>query len=238
MAKEPRDRFRSMDELCTELSRCLSELEGDGVSSSAQTMVVAPRRRRRPARPPADRPSVWPLIMLLAGLAVLAGILAAVFTFTDSSQRIRNVIDGKSKGGGAAAPVRLTGVAAYDPLGDRSEHDSEVGLATDRDPATFWTTEHYRSFTKDGVGLVLDAGQARTLSSLVLTSDTPGFTAEIKSGSASTGPFPSTIGSSRTVGSRTSFTLSGDAAEYYLVWITDLGGNDAVHVNEVTAKGD
>jgi eukaryotic-like serine/threonine-protein kinase len=235
MAKEPRDRFRSMDQLCAALSECLAELDG---VTGAQTMVVAPQRRRRrsrPARPPADRPSVWPLIMLLAGLAVLAGILAAVFTFTDSSQKIRDVIGGKDKGAGGGAPVKLSGVAAYDPFGDQSEHDAEVRLATDGDPATYWTTEHYRSFTKDGVGLVLAADTSRKLSQLTVKSDTAGFTAEIEAGSSPGGPF-TPVSASQAVGSSTAFTLRGQAARYYVVWITDLGGNDAVHVNQVTAK--
>ncbi len=238
MAKEPRDRFRSMDELCAALNACLSELHGDGASTGAVTMVVAPQRRRRqsrPARPPAERPSVWPLIMLLAGLAVLAGILAAVFTFTDSSQKIRDVIGGKGKGASGGAAVTLSGVAAYDPFGDQSEHDADVRLATDGDPATYWTTEHYRSFTKDGVGLVLDAGTSRKLSRLTVKSDTAGFTAEIEAGSSPGGSF-APVSSSRTVGSSTVFTLRGQAARYYVVWITNLGGNDAVHVNEVTAR--
>ena len=123
MAKEPRDRFGSMDELCSELSVCLAELDGNGVSTGAETMVVAPKRRgrSRAARPPAERPSVWPLIMLLAGLAVLAGILAAVFTFTDSTQKIRDAIGGsggKSASGGKT--VKLSGVASYDPFGDQT----------------------------------------------------------------------------------------------------------------------
>jgi serine/threonine-protein kinase len=238
MAKEPRDRFRSMDELCTELSACLSDLEGDGVSSSAQTMVVEPQRRRRrarPARPPADRPSVWPLIMLLAGLAVLAGILAAVFTFTDSSQKIRDAIRGKSTPGGAATAVTLSGVAAYDPFGDRHEHDEDARLAADGDHTTYWTTERYQSFTKDGVGLVLDAASSRKLSQVTVRSDTPGFSAEIEAGSSAGGPFTS-VSESHPVGGNTVFKVTGDAARYYVLWITDLGGNEAVHVNEVTAK--
>jgi hypothetical protein len=129
----------------------------------------------------------------------------------------------------------LSGVAAYDPFGDQSEHDSEVGLATDEDPATYWTTEHYRSFTKKGVGLVLDAGTFRKLSQVTVKSDTAGFTAEIESGSSSGGPF-TPVSDSQTVGSSTVFTLRGQAARYYVVWITDLGGNDAVHVNEMTAR--
>jgi len=235
MAKEPRDRFRSMDEFCAALSACLSELDG---TTGAQTVVVAPkrsRRRSRSARPPAERPSIWPLIMLLAGLAILAGILAAVFTFTDSSQKIRDVIGGNSKGASGGAPVTLSSVAAYDPFGDQSEHDADVGLATDRARATYWTTEHYRSFTKDGVGLVLDAGTSRKLSRLTVESDTAGFTAEIEAGSSPNGPFAPVSGP-RTVGSSTAFTVRGQAARYYVVWITGLGDNDAVHVNEVTAR--
>ncbi len=238
MAKEPRDRFGSMDELCSALTACLAELDGNGASSGAETMVVAPqprRRQTRAARPPAGRPSVWPLIMLLAGLAVLAGILAAVFTFTDSSQKIRDVIGDNGKGATGGAAVKLSGVAAYDPFGDNSEHDSEVGLATDSDPATFWTTEHYRSFTKDGVGLVLAAGTSRKLSQLTVQSNTAGFSAEIEAGSSPSGPF-TPVSDSHTVGSSTVFALRGRAARYYVLWITDLGGNEAVHVNEVKAK--
>jgi len=237
MAKEPRDRFRSMDELCSELGGCLAQLDGAATSSAAETMVVAPRRRRRGSRPPrtpAERPSVWPLIMLLAGLAVLAGILAAVFTFTDSGERIKEAV-GAKKSGTSGKPVTLSGVAAYDPFGDHHEHDEDVGLATDRNPATFWTTEHYQSFTKAGVGLVVDARSAKKVSKVTVQSDTPGFTAEIESGSSPTGPFNPVSGSS-TVGSSTDFTVSGQAARYYVVWITDLGGHDAVHVNQVNAK--
>ena len=237
MAKEARDRFDSMDELCSELNACLAELDGNGASTGAATMVVAPQRRRgsRAARPPAERPSVWPLIMLLAGLAVLAGILAAVFTFTDSTQKIRDAIGGNSTGASGGKTVALSGVASYDPFGDQSEHPEDVKLATDGDQATFWTTEHYRSFAKKGVGLVLDAGGSHKLSQVTVQSDTAGFTAEIESGSSPSGPF-TPVSDSSTVGSSTVFKLRGEAARYYLVWITDLGPNDAVHVNEVRAK--
>jgi serine/threonine-protein kinase len=237
MAKEPRDRFGSMGELCSELSDCLAQLDGAATSSAAETMIVAPRgrrRRSRPPRPPAERPSVWPLIMLLAGLAALAGILAAVFTFTDSGQRIKDAVGVKTNGTSGKS-VTLTGVAAYDPFGDQHEHDEAVRLATDRNPGTFWTTEHYRSFTKEGVGLVLDAGSTRKISNVTVQSDTPGFTGEIELGSSPSGPF-SPASASTTVGRSTNFTLRGPAARYYVVWITDLGGNDAVHVNQVNAK--
>ena len=237
MAKEPRDRFRSMEELCAALNDCNAELDG---VTGAQTMVVVPQRRRRrsrPARPPAERPSVWPLIMLLAGLAVLAGILAAVFTFTDSSQKIRDVIGGKGTAPVSGATVALKGLTSYDPEGDnRSEHSEDAHLATDGQMSTYWTTERYNSgLQKSGVGLVLDAGGLKKLSTLVVRSDSPGFTAQVQAGASSSGGFLP-VSDSQAVGARTAFSIRGKAARYYVVWITDLGTNNVVHVNEVTAK--
>ncbi len=41
---------------------------------------------------------------------------------------------------------------------------------------------------------------------------------------------------SKTIAARTTFALNGSSHRYYVVWITDLGGNSAVHVNEVKAR--
>ena len=89
---------------------------------------------------------------------------------------------------------------------------------------------------KQGVGLLLDAGRPRKLSEITVTSDTPGFTAEIKAGSSPTG-ISSVVSASQTAARSTKFTLHGAGARYYVVWITDLGQNDQVHVDEVTARG-
>jgi serine/threonine-protein kinase len=236
MAKNPRDRFGSMDELCRELNACL---EGETAASGAQTMVVAPRRQRRPAGPPQARPMAGPIILLLAGIAVLAGILAAVFAFTGSGERLTKLVHRSPVGGGGAAPtlVTLTGVSAYDPYGDNEEHDSSAGNATDGNLGTYWNTEHYNGgLNKDGVGLVLDAGADRKLTQLVVRSGTPGFVAAVKAGSSTAGPFTK-VSDSQTVGSSTTFELDGTAARYYVVWITDLGPSSSVEINEVTAKG-
>ena len=231
MAKEPRDRFGSMDELCAELSASLGP---ETSASGAQTMVVS-RRQRRAQRPPAGRPSVWPLILLLAGLAVLAGVLALVFAFADPGTQLSNLV-GKKKPAAASGPVHFTSATAYDPYGDNSEHDDQAPNAIDGDPGTYWNTEHYNgALPKRGVGLVVGLAAARKLTQLVVRSDTPGFTATIESGSRATGPFVP-VSSSRDVGGLTTFTLKGGAAQYYVVWITDLGTNSSVEINEVKAS--
>jgi hypothetical protein len=245
MAKEPRQRFASMDEFAAELEACLAHPGASGSGPTDETLVVAPPSRRdrwkqeRAMRPPAGRPSIWPLVLLLAGLAVLAAIFAIVFAFTGSPTDFSGAAHKAGLGKPAASkPVHLLGAASYDPQGDnRVEHPERVRFAADGQSSTYWETEHYSGgLNKNGVGVVLDAGKARKLSQVTVTTDTDGFTAEIESGSSAGGPF-TPVSDSEVVNGRAVFKLHGDAARYYVVWITDLGSNSSVHVNEVTAKG-
>jgi predicted Ser/Thr protein kinase len=242
MAKDPADRFASMGELVAELESCLAEL---GRPDSDRTVIMAPLRRQK-AAPPAQRlPSGWrrrslivPLIAVAVAAVVIAGGVAAYLAFTGDGN---NGSGGRGAGGGRQ--VSLVAANAYDPPpGDGQEHDGDVSKATDGNPATFWETEHYRSPAfgnlKDGVGIVLDAGQAVTLRSLTVTSDTPGFDAEVKAGSSATGPFQATVSGSQTVGSRTTFSIGESSPQrYYLLWITSLvSGINRADVSEVTAR--
>jgi serine/threonine-protein kinase len=239
MAKEPRQRFGSMDEFAAELEACLAQPGANGTGPGDETLVVAPAptdRSRRAARPPAARPTIWPLILLLAGLAVLGGIFAIAFAITGSPTNFKPLVGaGKSA---TSKPVHLVGAASYDPQGDnRAEHPERVSLAADGSRETYWETEHYSGgLNKNGVGVVLDAGKSRKLSQVTVTTDTGGFKAEIEAGSSAGGPF-TPVSSSQVVNGTAVFKLHGSAARYYVVWITDLGSNSSVHVNEVTAKG-
>ena len=133
--------------------------------------------------------------------------------------------------------MQLNGVGAYDPYGDRTEHDSAAGNATDGNPGTYWNTEHYDGgLPKPGVGLVVGTSGAKQLKELVIRSDTPGFTAVVKASSSPSGGF-APVSTPQDVGGNTTFTLKdGPARQYYLVWITDLGSNSSVQINEVTAS--
>ena len=68
---------------------------------------------------------------------------------------------------------------------------------------------------------------------IAITSDTPGFTAEIRAGDSSQGPFR-TVSESETVEATTTWDLDDSEATYYVVWITELVGS--AHVNEVKAN--
>ena len=213
---------------CRPASRELDAKEG-----GEATMIV-----RRPVQKRARRPRARGrrggrafLLPLVAGL-VLAVVVAR--PAADARRRRRR----RRRRRGRATPVRLQGVGAFDPPpGDGEEHDDEAGLATDNDPGTFWRTESYRAslelIGKPGVGLVLDAGAPKKVDKLAVTTDTPGFTAEIRAGDSPDGPFE-TVGGEQTVAASTTWELDGADARYYVVWITELDGS--AHVNEVKAS--
>ena len=227
LAKQPEDRFGSMSELCRELEACLYELDS---SSEEATMIsrgpVAPARPRR-ARKRRRRVGIfWPI-------AAVASILAVAGLAALGAMALRDN-DGDGSAGATNTPIRLAGIDSYDPQGDnKEEHDDRVQDATDGDSATYWTTESYQDeFTKSGVGVVLDARREVEPKSLTVTTDTPGFTAEIQASDSPTGGFEPVSGS-RTVDAETTFTLNDTQARYFVVWITELDG--VAHVNEVRA---
>jgi tRNA A-37 threonylcarbamoyl transferase component Bud32 len=233
LAKDPEDRFATMDEFVDELEVCVAELDfgpdRDATAIVRRPMVRASRRRR----PRAQR-SAWPLVLLVGGLAALAAVVAlALFTDADPVQEVRDVA-GAARGSALARPIELAGVGAYDPYGGDGEHDDEAPQATDGNPDTDWPTEGYTSgLQKEGVGLVLDAGKAVQLKELTVKTSTPGFTAEIRSGGSQEGPFETRVGKSAQATETTKWELAGAAARYYVIWITEL--EDRVRITEVTA---
>jgi eukaryotic-like serine/threonine-protein kinase len=231
MAKDPAERFRSMAEFAAELEACHAELEG----ADGATVVVPPRRPPRRARSRTRRRSrVLPAVLAGVALATLAGALVGIFTLGDSGGT------GGAKGGGPPShgPIHLAGATGYDPYGSPpgQEHNEDAKLATDGDPGTFWTTEHYNGaqLAKAGVGLLLSAGRDVSPRTIRVATDTDGFTAQIRAGDSTSGPFHD-VSPKETVSGTTSFPIHGSGS-YFVIWITDLGGNSAVHVNEVTAK--
>jgi serine/threonine protein kinase len=225
MAKDPAQRFQSMDELCSELETALAELDP---ASEEATMIaprpVAPPPRRAKRRRPRKRGGIlWPIAAVLGVLAVAGGTALGVLALRDG--------DG-SPSAATNTLIRLTGVDAFDPSGDGVEHDDEAPLATDRDRSTYWTTETYQDFSssKDGVGLVLDARAEVDPRAITVVSETPGFQAEIRAGTGPQGPFEP-VSQSQTVADETRFELNGAKARYFVVWITDLDGR--ARINEV-----
>jgi serine/threonine-protein kinase len=221
LAKLPGERPASMDDVVSELQACLNDLEAkDGGEATMIVRKPATAPARRPAQPRARRPV--PMLPFALAAIVLAGVVGALLLAG------RDDSPGPAANGGE--PVQVTGVASFDPGGDQEEHSERVADATDGDAATYWTTESYRAFSKEGVGLVLEADGG--VSQLALSTDTPGFTAEIRAGSSAQGPFDEVVGESKTVGATATWELDTDA-RFLTIWITRL--DRVAHVNEVEA---
>ena len=233
LEKAPERRFGSMGEFARELQRCLAEMStSDGEPTVITRSPVV--RENRPHVERARRRRRRPLLVALALAAAVAAIVAAVTGLRDS--KTPSTPAGSGSGGAA---ITLVGVGTSDPAGD-GEHDADVPKATDGDPSTYWYTQSYYngdgSLGKSGVGIVLDAAHTAAVKSITVSTDTPGYTAEILVGGSPSGPF-APDSSSMTVNARTTFSLQGRTARYYVVWITNLGSNRSVHVNEVRARG-
>jgi hypothetical protein len=233
MAKDPADRWESMDDFLAELEACLLELDAE----AGETMVRAPSPAAAAALPrPRERRTLsfsLPLAIALLALAAIVGAVVAVLTIGVGG--VGPVVANKPAAP-SHAPIRLLGLSGYDPYGDHAEHDSDAGKATDGDPSSEWTTEHYRSFDKSGVGVLLDAHRIVTPTTFTLITDTPGYTAMIRAGDSAGGPF-GPVSAVETTSARTTFSIThGTKARYYVIWITGLGSYSSVDVNEVKAR--
>ncbi|WP_165984636.1 protein kinase family protein [Streptomyces sp. YIM 98790] len=154
-----------------------------------------------------------------------------------------------------AAPVEVAAVHDFDPWGDGQDPD-DVANVLDGDPETYWQTANYfgPSFgnLKEGVGLLLDLGESRSVSAVevsALGGDHP-MQLMIPSGGAGqaggSGTLPSSLDQFTPIAeeSGTSITLATDQpvdTRYLLVWLTDLpqgtDGNYRGRITEIRVTG-
>ena len=135
-----------------------------------------------------------------------------------------------------AAPfVKLTAVGAFDPEGDGRERNEEAPLAVDGRTTTFWRTEHYSSFFKSGVGLVLDMGRRARVERVLVDSPSTGASAEIQLGDSPQGPFRA-VTPARPLTTRTSFAVPRRTGRYVVVWVVGMPDDSAAEVAEVRVR--
>jgi len=231
MAKDPADRFESMDDFVIELEACLAEV--DGRSDEGATMIVPPARPRR-RRGPRGRRAPGAATLLLVGLIATAIAVGGLLLLRDGGTP--NILPGKH----TSKPVRLLGVAGYDPQGNNGdEHSEDASEATDGDPGTAWKTESYQpgGFTKDGVGLVLQAPRRLALSKLIVQGSGTPFSAMIQASNASGGPFVN-VSDRQDVAGTTTFSIDthGKGYGYYMVWLKLPTREGQAEIEEVRAR--
>jgi len=135
----------------------------------------------------------------------------------------------------ALEPVEDVTASDYDPSGDDEEHGEEARLAIDGDASTSWPTEEYDtgSLQKDGVGLVLAPAEGVPARGLDLQTSTPGFDMTVYGANSSVVPSSidsgwTQIASEDAVGreGRIDLDTAGRDFSHYLIWITELPGDE------------
>jgi hypothetical protein len=242
--KDPGKRYSELAPMLDDLEHALEvEVSRAGSSTGEATNVL----RSVPAR---DRKLLTPRRLSVAGILIVllgAGIAIAIAALTGEEGPSRE----RNKETGAAPVGDIAGADDFDPEtdgGDDEEHSDEVRFAIDGDPTgTGWTTETYEvgleGAPKDGVGLEVDAGAAVEATEIQVVTPTPGWSAEIYASAAAEAPeeldeWGEPVGAIEDVGDDGTIELTlAEPSQHYLIWITDLGDNDAVEISDVRLLG-
>jgi serine/threonine-protein kinase len=240
-AKETRNRYSTAAELVHDLEQVLAieaaragETSGEATTVlralSGDTAEVAPVRLRRPRR-----------VLLVSALAIglAAGLIAYFATRTE-----RGPGEGAVPKPGPGERVKFTTNAAedYDPEGDQQESGDQTQNVLDGNPSTVWDTETYsggfEGSNKSGVGIYVEAPAPVAARRLVLTTQTPGWEAEVY---ASANRVPEDISGWTKISGRTeveettriSLDTGRQKFRYYLLWIVSLPEGNKVAIPEL-----
>jgi putative peptidoglycan lipid II flippase len=188
-----------------------------------------PARRRSVGRWLAGRWLAWVVALLLVAAAAAAGI--------GLGRGGRH--PGSGTGAGSALVIRT--ISSVDPSGGSGWRRTGSGADA------VWRTEHYRSADfgrlKSGVGLLIDLGTARRLTSVRTVVEVSGTTLELRAGdSARSAPDGfRVLDKIVSAGGDTTLTGAGGGAHrYWLVWVPRLGldgGGYSAGLRGLTVRG-
>ncbi|MGH3383042.1 MAG: protein kinase family protein [Nocardioidaceae bacterium] len=216
------------------------------------TPAGPPAGARHAAAPNGDqrRSNTWLIIALVVLVAaVIAFLIGFNLTGGDNNEPKAEPQQQQNQ---APQPIKIASVAAWDPFGEGGENDDEAPLAIDGDRATFWTTMSYYNRAdfgglKPGLGLVVDLGEPRDVSSVRVDVGSGGTDFEVRVAPGATDEAPGNPDDFQTQGTAEGATGNTDVeldravtTRYVLVWLTKLppsGGDFKGQVREVSVRG-
>jgi putative peptidoglycan lipid II flippase len=185
---------------------------------------------------PLGRTLMWTVIAVLVAGALLLAYMVGQHEAQPSSEP-----SPASSASGSNGPVALQRISVQDvqdfdpPPGSGDENPELVALAVDGDPSTAWETLRYDNDPelggiKDGVGLILDLGQAQSVSRVSTALLGEGTNLELRAApeSAATPPSGSAeeyrlVDEVLDAGTEVTFDLSEPVrTRYLLLWLTKL----------------
>lgn len=143
----------------------------------------------------------------------------------------------------AGAPIPILSATGFDPQGDGIERNADAARVFDGNPSTAWSSELYNTANfgglKHGVGVLLDFGQVRKVTSVTLVLPTAtDLTVFVGPNRALDGATP--VGTSSGKNGTVTVTAPSPASgQYLIVWFTKLApspdGRFSATLAEVTA---
>jgi eukaryotic-like serine/threonine-protein kinase len=246
-AKRQQDRYADDAELIADLEDVLAiETARAGSATGEVTSVLrtlpSQTARRVPFR---VRHRVIAVLLLMIVAAGVVG--SAVWLATRAHHGTGKLAVNAPRSPSSSAPLSQVQLCqdcafGFNPLGSPKNEHPDPGLAIDSQVNTSWSTQHYFSGTlnKAGVGLYVDARPKTTARVLRIITSTPGFTATIYARDDQpplTWPDPgwTKISAPTQIGHKQDIRLFSQNTRYrfFLVWITSLGGQDQLAINEV-----
>lgn len=243
-AKRREDRYADDAELIADLEEVLAiETARAGAVTGEVTTVLrtlpSETQRRIPFR------LRHRLIAVVLVLVVLAGVGAALAWLGGRAHHGTGQ-PAANPPAPSLQPVDLCQSCAFgfNPLGQPTYEHTGASLAIDNQLGTIWYTQNYydRRLNKAGVGLYVDARPGTTAKVLRLITPTPGFTATIYARNSQPPlrwPDSGWVKISRTYdvahnSNNIQLTSGSTRYRYFLVWITSLGGQAVLGIDEVT----
>jgi eukaryotic-like serine/threonine-protein kinase len=243
-AKRPADRYADDAELIADLEDVLAiEAARSGSATSQATSVLRTLPSRTQRRVPFPvRHRVIALLSLLIAVVVIA---AVALWLSDHAHHGNGRLDVRPPAAKLHQVVLCqTCAQGFNPLGSPSDENPNASFAIDNNLSTSWNTQDYYDgkLDKAGTGIYVNASPGTAARVLEIRDSTPGFTATVYARDstppllAPPGNGWSQVSSATTVAANTSIRLSSGTAKYnyFLVWITSLGGHDQVSLTEVT----
>jgi serine/threonine protein kinase len=248
-AKHQQDRYADDAELIADLEDVLAIETARAGSATGEVTSVLRTLPSRTARRVPFRVRHRVVAVLLALIVAVVVVGSAVWLVTrthhGTGKLAVNAPRSSSSSSRPLSQVRLCQGCAfgYNPLGSPTDEHPDAALAVDNQLNTSWSTQHYFDGTLDkaGVGIYVDARPMTTARVLRIITSTPGFTATIYARSTQpppTWPDPdwARISAPTQINHQQDIPLTSQSAKYrfFLVWITSLGGQDQLSLNEVT----
>ena len=245
-AKRPEHRYADDAELIADLEDVLAiEAARAGSATGEVTTVLRtlpPRTQRRV--PYSIRHRIGTVLITLVALAAVGGGVAWLVTRAHHGTGSPGP-PVKTSHGHVLEPIDLCQTCAqgFNPLGSPTDETPHAPLAIDDQPGTYWDTQQYydHKLEKAGTGIWVNASPGVAAQALRIINVTPGFTVTVY-GRHGAPPIkwpdsgwvrlsaPTTVRRNTLI----HLTTAGTHYDYYLVWITDLGGHEQLSIDQIT----